>query len=60
MWSFMESARPSVFTSSNLEGVERVVKEKGKYSKFGRCRYYMHIKNDEMKRKSGVGSGQGF
>lgn len=30
MWSFMESARPSVFPSSNVEGVERVVKGKGK------------------------------
>lgn len=30
MWSFMESARPSVFTTSNIEGVERVVKGKGK------------------------------
>lgn len=29
MWSFMESARPSVFTSSNIEGVERVIKGKG-------------------------------
>lgn len=26
MWSFMESARPSVFTKSNREGVERVLK----------------------------------
>ncbi|XP_066999463.2 glutamate receptor ionotropic, kainate 2 isoform X3 [Anabrus simplex] len=32
MWSFMESARPSVFTSSNVEGVERVVKGKGSYA----------------------------
>lgn len=32
MWSFMESARPSVFTSSNMEGVERVVKGKGSYA----------------------------
>ncbi|XP_054269962.1 glutamate receptor ionotropic, kainate 2 isoform X2 [Macrosteles quadrilineatus] len=32
MWSFMESARPSVFTSSNLEGVERVIKGKGSYA----------------------------
>lgn len=32
MWSFMESARPSVFTSNNLEGVERVVKNKGSYA----------------------------
>ncbi|PNF30869.1 Glutamate receptor ionotropic, kainate 2 [Cryptotermes secundus] len=32
MWSFMESARPSVFTSSNMEGVERVVKGKGNYA----------------------------
>jgi ionotropic kainate glutamate receptor 2 len=32
MWSFMESARPSVFTSSNIEGVERVVKGKGSYA----------------------------
>ncbi|XP_047102841.1 glutamate receptor ionotropic, kainate 2 isoform X2 [Schistocerca piceifrons] len=32
MWSFMESARPSVFTSSNVEGVDRVVKGKGSYA----------------------------
>lgn len=32
MWSFMESARPSVFTSSNMEGVDRVVKGKGSYA----------------------------
>jgi ionotropic kainate glutamate receptor 2 len=32
MWSFMESARPSVFTSSNIEGVDRVVKGKGSYA----------------------------
>ncbi|XP_034252804.1 glutamate receptor ionotropic, kainate 2-like isoform X2 [Thrips palmi] len=32
MWSFMESARPSVFTSSNGEGVDRVVKGKGNYA----------------------------
>lgn len=28
----MESARPSVFTSSNMEGVDRVVKGKGAYA----------------------------
>lgn len=28
----MESQRPSVFTSSNVEGVERVVKGKGSYA----------------------------
>lgn len=33
MWSFMESARPSVFTGSNIEGVERVVKGKGLHIK---------------------------
>ncbi|CAH1126003.1 unnamed protein product [Ceutorhynchus assimilis] len=32
MWAFMESQRPSVFTSSNLEGVEQVVKGKGSYA----------------------------
>nr|QGW50663.1 ionotropic receptor 21 [Propsilocerus akamusi] len=32
MWSFMESQRPSVFTSSNQEGVERVSKSKGSYA----------------------------
>lgn len=32
MWSFMDSARPSVFTSTNLEGVERVMKGKGSYA----------------------------
>lgn len=32
MWSFMESARPSVFMASNNEGVERVVKGKGNYA----------------------------
>lgn len=30
----MESARPSVFTGSNIEGVERVVKEKGLFNVF--------------------------
>lgn len=29
MWSFMESAKPSVFTATNIEGVERVTKGKG-------------------------------
>lgn len=28
----MDSARPSVFTGSNIEGVERVVKGKGNYA----------------------------
>lgn len=32
MWAFMESQRPSVFTSSNIEGVEQVVKAKGSYA----------------------------
>lgn len=32
MWSTMESARPSVFTSSNVEGVERVQKAQGMYA----------------------------
>ncbi|XP_061378515.1 glutamate receptor ionotropic, kainate 2 [Danaus plexippus] len=32
MWSFMESARPSVFTSSNKEGEERVMRGKGAYA----------------------------
>lgn len=32
MWSFMESARPSVFASSNKEGEERVVRGKGGYA----------------------------
>nr|QHN69189.1 ionotropic receptor 8 [Sirex nitobei] len=32
MWSFMEAARPTVFTSSNVEGVERVVKGRGSYA----------------------------
>lgn len=32
MWSFMESQRPSVFTASNVEGVDRVVKGKGSYA----------------------------
>ncbi|KAF7271253.1 hypothetical protein GWI33_015848 [Rhynchophorus ferrugineus] len=32
MWAFMESQRPSVFTSSNQEGVEQVVKGKGSYA----------------------------
>lgn len=32
MWAFMESQRPSVFTSSNIEGVEQVVKGKGSYA----------------------------
>ncbi|XP_043577546.1 glutamate receptor ionotropic, kainate 2 isoform X4 [Bombus pyrosoma] len=32
MWSFMDSAKPTVFTTSNVEGVERVVKGKGSYA----------------------------
>ncbi|XP_014247018.1 glutamate receptor ionotropic, kainate 2-like isoform X3 [Cimex lectularius] len=32
MWSFMESARPIVFTSSNSDGVDRVIKGKGNYA----------------------------
>jgi hypothetical protein len=32
MWSFMESVRPSVFTTSNSEGVARVIKENGNYA----------------------------
>ncbi|XP_060801382.1 glutamate receptor ionotropic, kainate 2 [Amyelois transitella] len=32
MWSFMESARPTVFTSSNKEGEERVMRGKGAYA----------------------------
>ncbi|XP_059485780.1 glutamate receptor ionotropic, kainate 2 isoform X1 [Neocloeon triangulifer] len=32
MWSFMESARPSVFATSNTEGVDRVVRGKGSYA----------------------------
>ena len=32
MWSFMESARPSVFTDSNSDGVERVIKGIGNYA----------------------------
>lgn len=34
MWSVMESARPSVFTKSNDEGVERIKKGKRKYAFF--------------------------
>lgn len=32
MWSTMEHSRPSVFTSNNNEGVERVKKAKGSYA----------------------------
>lgn len=32
MWSTMESAKPSVFTSSNSEGVDRVQKAQGSYA----------------------------
>lgn len=32
MWAAMESARPSVFTKSNGEGVDRVQKGKGGYA----------------------------
>lgn len=32
MWAAMESARPSVFTKSNDEGVERVLKGKRLYA----------------------------
>ncbi|XP_011691570.1 PREDICTED: glutamate receptor ionotropic, kainate 2-like [Wasmannia auropunctata] len=32
MWSFMDSAKPSVFTGSNGEGVDRVITGKGSYA----------------------------
>lgn len=32
MWAAMESARPSVFTASNDEGIERVLKSRGQYA----------------------------
>lgn len=32
MWAAMESARPSVFTKNNQEGVERVLKGKKGYA----------------------------
>ncbi|XP_044006778.1 glutamate receptor ionotropic, kainate 2 isoform X4 [Aphidius gifuensis] len=32
MWSFMQSAKPNVFTKSNMEGVEWVIKRKGSYA----------------------------
>ncbi|KAL3278738.1 hypothetical protein HHI36_016268 [Cryptolaemus montrouzieri] len=32
MWSFMESQKPTVFTASNMEGVDRVIKGKGNYA----------------------------
>jgi glutamate receptor, ionotropic, invertebrate len=32
MWAFMDSQRPTVFTTSNAEGVERVKKGKGGYA----------------------------
>ncbi|KYM85527.1 Glutamate receptor, ionotropic kainate 2 [Atta colombica] len=32
MWSFMDSAKPSVFTGSNGEGVDRVISGKGSYA----------------------------
>lgn len=32
MWTVMESARPSVFTESNQEGVERVLRGNGNYA----------------------------
>ncbi|XP_057671940.1 glutamate receptor ionotropic, kainate 2 isoform X1 [Diorhabda carinulata] len=32
MWAFMESQRPPVFTSSNQEGVEQVIKSRGSYA----------------------------
>ena len=41
----MESARPSVFTSSNGEGVERVIKGKGEshINLFLYCVYFMEL-----------------
>jgi ionotropic glutamate receptor len=32
MWSFMESQRPTVFATTNSEGVERVKKGRGSYA----------------------------
>ncbi len=32
MWTIMETTRPTVFTESNQEGVERVIRARGNYA----------------------------
>ena len=32
MWATMETTKPSVFTESNSEGVDRVIRGKGNYA----------------------------
>lgn len=43
MWSFMESAKPSVFAATNVEGVERVAKGKGIHYKSFYRKFFFHL-----------------
>lgn len=62
MWSFMESARPSVFTSSNTEGVERVVKGKGSYAFFMESTSIEYVieRNCELTQIGGMLDSKGY
>ncbi|GLV43978.1 Kainate-type ionotropic glutamate receptor subunit 1D [Carabus blaptoides fortunei] len=62
MWAAMESARPSVFTKSNSEGIERVSKGKGSYAFLMESTSieYEVAKNCELRQVGGLLDTKGY
>uniref|UniRef100_A0A0A9XVL7 Glutamate receptor 1 n=3 Tax=Lygus hesperus TaxID=30085 RepID=A0A0A9XVL7_LYGHE len=62
MWSVMESARPSVFTKSNDEGVERVLKGNRQYAFFMESTSieYQMAKHCELMQVGGTLDSKGY
>ena len=60
--SFMESAKPSVYTGGNQEGMDRVMKEDGAYAYFmeeAALQYYME-RNCELTQIGGLLDNKGY
>lgn len=62
MWSFMESTRPSVFASTNAEGVERVAKSKRGYAFFMESTSIEYVveRNCELTQVGGLLDSKGY
>ncbi|XP_059486426.1 glutamate receptor ionotropic, kainate 2-like isoform X2 [Neocloeon triangulifer] len=62
MWSFMESTKPSVFVSSNGEGVERVAKSKRTYAFFMESTSIEYVveRNCDLQQVGGLLDSKGY
>lgn len=62
MWSFMESSRPSVFVSTNAEGVERVSKSKRAYAFFMESTSIEYVveRNCDLQQVGGLLDSKGY